>query len=121
MSVCEVRVEKASDNLNATSTDGQDVHAHLIAAAELAQTDRKDMDWERALADTTHSHNAITDLEDEVASLEATILTRLRALPEGAEFADSVRYACPLVPIQISAGHQTLTRMQGQGSQARIL
>ena len=52
MRIFEVRVAKASDKLNAASKDGQYVHAHLIAAAELAQTAQKDMDWKSALADT---------------------------------------------------------------------
>ena len=38
ISIFEVRITKASDKLNAASKDGQNVHAHLIAAAELAQT-----------------------------------------------------------------------------------
>ena len=75
--------------------DGQDVHdhAHLIAAAELAQTAQNDMDWKSALVDTMHRQNAIKALDDEVASLEATILTRI--LQEDPEFADAVKYACP--------------------------
>ena len=95
MGIFEVRVEKASDKLNAASKDGQDIHAHLIAAAELAQTAQEDMDWKKALADTTHRQNSntIKALEDEVASLEATILTRVP--PWDAEFADAVKYACP--------------------------
>ena len=40
-SIFEVRLAKASDKRNAASKDGQDGHAHLIAAAELAQTAQK--------------------------------------------------------------------------------
>ena len=95
MSIYEVRVEKASDKLNAASKDGQDVHAYLIAAEVLAQTAQKDMDWGKVLADAMHRQNAVNALEDEVASLdrEATILTRV--LPGDPEFADAVKYACP--------------------------
>ena len=91
--IFEVRVPKASDKLNAASKDGHGVHAHLVAAAELAQTAQKDMDWKSALADTKHRQNTIKALEDEVASLEATMLTRV--LPEDPEFAVAVKYACP--------------------------
>ena len=42
--IYKVRGEKASGKLNAPGKDGQDAHAHLIAAAELAQTAQKDMD-----------------------------------------------------------------------------
>ena len=90
MSIYDVRVEKASDRLNAASKDGQDGHAHLIAAADLAQTAQKDMDWKNALADTTHRQNVIKALEDED---EATVLTRV--LPGNPEFADAVKYAYP--------------------------
>ena len=69
MSIFEVRVAKASDKLNAASKDGQDIHAHLIAAAELAQTAQKHMDWKNALSDSTHRQNAIKALKDEVDSL----------------------------------------------------
>ena len=51
ISIFEVRLANASDKLNAASKDGQDVHAHLIAAMELAQTAQKDMDWKNALSD----------------------------------------------------------------------
>ena len=78
MSIFEVRVEKAFDKINAASKDGQDVHAHLIAGMELAQTAKKDMDWKSALADSRHRQNAIKAFEDEVASLEATILTTVQ-------------------------------------------
>ena len=44
MRIYKVRGEKASGKLNAPGKDGQDAHAHLIAAAELAQTAQKDMD-----------------------------------------------------------------------------
>ena len=77
MSIFSVRLANASDRLNAASQDGQDVYAHLIAAAELAQTARKDMDWSKALSDSKHRQNAIKALKDEVDSLEATILTRI--------------------------------------------
>ena len=95
LSIFAVRLTKASDKLNATSKNGQDVHAHLIAAMELAQTAQKDniMDWRNALSDPTHRQNAIKALKDEVDSLEATILTRI--LPEDPVFADAVKYACP--------------------------
>ena len=52
MSIFEVRVEKASDKISAVSKDGQDVHAHLIAAGELAQTCQNDMDWKNPLGAT---------------------------------------------------------------------
>ena len=77
MSIFAVRLAKASDKLNAASKDGQDVHAHLIAAMEMAQTAQKDMDWRKALEDPVHRQNAIKALKDEVDSLEATILTRI--------------------------------------------
>ena len=60
----------------------------------MAQTAQKDMDWKNALSDSKHRQNAIKALNDEVDSLEATILTR--ALLEDPEFADAaVKYACP--------------------------
>ena len=116
ISIFEVRIAKASDKLNAASKDGQDAHAHLIAAAELAQSAQKDMDWKNALSDSKHRQNAIKALKDEVDSLEATILTRI--LPEDPEFTDAASKVC--LSRQISAGHQTLTGLQGQGSQARL-
>ena len=58
MGIFEVRLAKASDKLNAASKDGQDVQAHLIAAADLAQTAQKDMDWNNALLDPKHRQNA---------------------------------------------------------------
>ena len=89
----EARVAKASGKLNTASKDGQDVHAHLVAAAQLAQPAQNEMDWKTALADTTHRQNAIKALEDEVASLKATIVTR--GLPGDPAFADAVKYAWP--------------------------
>ena len=92
ISIFEVRLANASDKLNAASKDGQDSHAHPIAAAEMAQTAQKDMDWTNALLDSKHRQSAIKALPDDVDSLEATILTRI--LPEDPEFADTVKYAC---------------------------
>ena len=93
MDIYEARVGKAFDRLNAASKEGQEVLAHLVAAAQLAQTTQNDMDWKKALADTTHRQNAIKALEDEVASLKATIVTR--GLPGDPAFADAVKYAWP--------------------------
>ena len=57
MPIYSVKLSKASDKLNAASKDGQDVHAHLIAAMKLAQTAQKDMDWRKALSDPKHRQN----------------------------------------------------------------
>ena len=114
MGISEVRVAQGSDKLNAAIKDGHDVHAHLIAAVVLAQTAQKDMDWKSALADTSHRQNAIKALEDEVASLLATILTRI--LSEGPGFADAVKYACPgrfLLDIKRSLAYKVRGVKQG--------
>ena len=60
MLIYSVRLGKASDKLNAASKDGQDAHAHLIAAMDMAQTTQKDMDWRKALDDPVHRPNAIS-------------------------------------------------------------
>ena len=57
MPIYLVRLGKASDKLNAASKDGQDVHAHLIAAMEMAQPTQIDMDWRNALEDPVHRQN----------------------------------------------------------------
>ena len=114
MSIFEVRVAKASDKLNVASENRHDVHARLIAAIELAQTAQKDMDWKSALSDTLHHQNAIKALEDEVASSEATILTRL--LPEDSAFTNAVKYACLgrfLLDIKRSLAHKARGVKQG--------
>ena len=61
MGIFEVRLANTSisDKLSAAGKDGQDVHAHLVAATELAQTAQKDMDWKNALPGPTHRQNAI--------------------------------------------------------------
>ena len=97
MDIYQVRVAKVSDRLDAASKEGQDGLDHLVAAAQLDQPTQKDMDWKKDLADTTYRQNATNALKDEVASLEATILTRV--LPGDPEFADAAKYmtlyACP--------------------------
>ena len=110
MPIYSVRMAKASDKHNAASKDGQDVHAHLVAATEMAQTAQKDMYWRKALEDPVHRQNAIKALKDEVDSLEATILTRI--LPDDPEFADAVKYACPADSCWTSKGHWP-TRSEG--------
>ena len=72
------------------------------------------MDWKKALADTTHRQNGIKALEDEVASLDATILTRV--LPVDPEFAAVVKYACPgrfLLDIKRSLAYKVRGVKQG--------
>ena len=114
MGIFEVRLAQASGKLNAASKDGQDVHAHLIAAVELAQPAQKDMDWKSTLSDSKHRQNAIKALTDEVDSLEATILTRI--LPEDPEFADAVTHARPgrfLLDIKRSLAYKVRGVKQG--------
>ena len=114
MGIFAVRLAKASNKLNAASKDGQAVHAHLIAAMEMAQTAQKDMDWSKALSDPKHRQNAIKALKDEVDSLEATIFTRI--LLEDPEFTDAVKYACPgrvLLDIKRSLAYRVRGVKQG--------
>ena len=112
--IFSARIAKASDALNAASQDGKDVMAHLIAAAEIAETAQKDMDWKCALSNIKHRDKAITALEEELASLEATILTKVN--PTDADYEDAVKYACPgrlLLDIKRSLAYKVRGVKQG--------
>ena len=74
--IFSAQLERAMINLTQAS-DTPDTQAVLIAAAEIAQTAQKDMSWKKALADDVHREPAIAALDDELSSLQKTILTEI--------------------------------------------
>ena len=69
-------IERASQNLKAKTKNETDGAAYLIAAQSMADHAQKDMNWKKAL-DSEHRKPAIEALNNELTSLQKTILTEV--------------------------------------------
>ena len=76
LGIYNAAIERASQNLKAKSKDEADGAAYLIAAQSMADHAQKDMNWKKAL-DSEHRKPAIEALNNELTSLQKTILTEV--------------------------------------------
>ena len=85
------KFEKILLTLRAAEKGKPDVGAHLRAAEFLALHSQKDMDWKRELSNPKTRDSAIRSLEAELASLQSTILTRVK--PDDPEYEQALELA----------------------------
>ena len=76
LEIYNAAIERASQNLKAKTKNETDGAAYLIAAQSMADHAQKDMNWKKAL-DSEHRKPAIEALNNELTSLQKTILTEV--------------------------------------------